>query len=157
MEVQYHNLEEFKSLNRKGYDGIKIDDFAQLNGIFQKEDAKKTFASVIDNIDVPKKLNVKNQTISTLLYTPDKQLFKVSTPIKSLFVLNEVYFKNFKAKVDGKAVKVIKANGIHRAVVVDKGEHTVEFYYDLKVFYIGLIASLFGFIILILMYFKQKD
>ena len=31
MDVQYHNLEEFKSLNRKGYDGIKIDDFAQSN------------------------------------------------------------------------------------------------------------------------------
>ena len=134
----------------------KVEEYKDYLQNLTKQDARRTFAVVTEEIAVDNNSNI-NQTIDKKLFTPDRQVFDVSTSQASLFVLNEIYFKSFKAKVDGKDTDVIKANGIHRAVVIPEGEHTVEFYYDKTIFYVGFAASFIGLLLLIGMYLKQDS
>lgn len=65
-DLQYHKLELFKEIENKGYDGIKIDDFAQHDKYgnvghasigFFKSSIKDLDMKVIDNVTHPDHLN----------------------------------------------------------------------------------------------------
>ena len=133
----------------------KVNEYKDQLQNLTKQDAKRTFALVKEDIATVSSNTPSTQNIEKKLYTPNRQVFEVSTSSPSLFVLNEIYFKNFKAKLNGEDCEIIKANGIHRAVVIPDGKHTLEFYYDRTIFYVGFAASFVGFVLLLLLCKKQ--
>jgi hypothetical protein len=64
----------------------------------------------------------------------------------AFLVLNDTYFPGWKAFVDGKEEKVLRANYNFRAVLVRAGTHRVEFVYDPLSFKLGTIVTLIGII-----------
>ena len=64
----------------------------------------------------------------------------------AFLVLNDTYFPGWKAFVDGKEEKVLRANYNFRAALVRAGTHRVEFVYDPLSFKLGAIVTLIGII-----------
>ncbi len=85
-----------------------------------------------------------------ILYSPNKVVFKVNTSGNTLLFLSDNYYSEWKVKMDGKVSKILIADYTLRAVVVPKGEHTVEFFYDPKSFKIGLVIGGLGLLLLLL-------
>ncbi len=72
--------------------------------------------------------------------------FDVETPENALLVVSDTYFPGWKALVDGKAERVLRANYQFRAVGVAPGSHRVEFVYDPLSFKLGVLGTLIGVI-----------
>jgi hypothetical protein len=60
----------------------------------------------------------------------------------SLLVLADSYYPGWKAFVDGKETKILKANYFYRAIVLPKGTHHVEFRYEPWSFRLGWMISM---------------
>lgn len=58
---------------------------------------------------------------------PGNILYESYSPNAQLAVFSEVYYKTWKAFIDGKEVKPIRANYILRALPIPAGKHTIEF------------------------------
>jgi uncharacterized membrane protein YfhO len=95
-------------------------------------------------------------------YSPNVIELDVKADSKSVLVLSEVYYPEWKAKIDGKESKIFTANGITRAIFVDKGSHKVKFYFDPASFRKGLavfIVSVICMVIIVtaeVLYYKRK-
>src|SRR5262249_43294602 len=60
----------------------------------------------------------------------------------AFLVLSDSFFPGWSAQVDGKPTKIFRANALVRGIVVDQGEHVVEFNYRPFSFVLGTWISL---------------
>ena len=67
-------------------------------------------------------------------------------------VLLDRYDPNWQAAVDGRAVHVLRANQLFRAVYAGAGKHDIEFYYRQGGLKMGLTLSLVGLAGLVILY-----
>ena len=81
--------------------------------------------------DIPNHNQYINNTPGNIELTeycnPGNIIYKSSCSAPKLAVFSEVYYKTWKAYIDGKEVKPIRANYILRALPIPAGEHTIEF------------------------------
>ena len=71
-----------------------------------------------------------NDQASIVLFeykAPDDLVYESNNSAAGLAVFSEVYYKTWKAYVDGEEVPVLRANYILRAIEVPAGRHTIEF------------------------------
>jgi uncharacterized membrane protein YfhO len=77
-------------------------------------------------------------------YEPNYIQVNVDNPADGFLVLSDCYYPGWKAYVDGKESKVLRANYAFRAVKVSEGKHRVEFFYRPASLKIGLwVSSIF--------------
>jgi hypothetical protein len=74
------------------------------------------------------------------------QSFSLSVKMncRGMLIVSDAYFPGWKATVDGRPVKIEKAYGALRGIVVPGGSHTVAMSYCPTVFYMGAACSLLG-------------
>ena len=58
---------------------------------------------------------------------PGRLIYKSNSSSPQLAVFSEVYYKTWKAFIDGNEVPLFRANYILRAIEVPSGNHTIEF------------------------------
>ena len=84
-------------------------------------------------------------------YQPNHMIYQVSARQKSLVVFSEVYYgDHWQASIDGEAVPHLRANFMLRGLVVDEGEHNVEFEFSFKPYEKGRVISSSGSILVLL-------
>ena len=72
--------------------------------------------------------NTASGTIELIEYrNPGNIIYKSSCEAPKMAVFSEVYYKTWKAYIDGKEVTPVRANYVLRALPVPAGEHTIEF------------------------------
>ena len=71
--------------------------------------------------------NARDSITMTEYRNPGNIIYKSNSEAPKLAVFSEVYYKTWKAYIDGKEVKPIRANYILRALPIPAGEHTIEF------------------------------
>ena len=75
-------------------------------------------------------------------------------------MLSENYFPGWQATLDGRPVKILKANFTYRAVFVPPGIHAVDFEYRPDSFRAGVVASIsciaFSLAVLLFGIFSKK-
>src|SRR5690606_37814949 len=87
----------------------------------------------------------KDETGSIVLteYQPNYLKYSAKAASEQLTVFSEIYYdKGWNAFVDGKEVPHFRVNYILRGMVLPAGEHTVEFKFHPKSYYIGNKISL---------------
>ena len=58
---------------------------------------------------------------------PGNIIYKSNSTAPKVAVFSEVYYKTWKAYIDGKEATPIRANYVLRALPIPAGEHTIEF------------------------------
>ncbi|PIW66728.1 MAG: hypothetical protein COW11_01885 [Candidatus Omnitrophica bacterium CG12_big_fil_rev_8_21_14_0_65_43_15] len=83
-------------------------------------------------------------------YAPNKIIIEANVSGSPKFlVLSDTYYPGWKAIVDGKYQKIIRADYILRAVYLAPGSHHVEFIYSPMSFKLGIIISLLTLLIIL--------
>ncbi len=69
---------------------------------------------------------------------PTRLVVEVDMAANGLLILSEVYYPGWRARVDGRAAPLYRANYLLRGVPLETGGHEVEVYYDPPSFKVGL-------------------
>ncbi|HSW87683.1 MAG TPA: YfhO family protein [Candidatus Saccharimonadales bacterium] len=85
-------------------------------------------------------------SVSLQTYTPQKIVLQAETTGPMLLFLSDAYTPDWYAQVDGKSTHVYLADSAFRAIVVPRGTHTIQFFYESKAFFTGLILSFIGLV-----------
>ena len=73
-----------------------------------------------------------------------------------MLFLPDNYYNGWKAKIDGKEVRILRANYTFRAIPIQAGKHIVRFYYDPMSFKLGIALALVGLIGIAAIYFVSR-
>ena len=95
------------------------------------------------------RLSAGNSTARITDYQPNRVRIEVHAASDGFVVLSDLYYKGWKAFVDGGNEEVYKADYIFRAVPVQKGTHLVELIYDPLSFKLGIGVSACALAVLI--------
>ncbi len=89
-------------------------------------------------------------------YSAQKSVIKVNSSKEGLLFVSDLFYPGWKAFVNEKPVRILKANYAFRAVPIPKGESKVMFIYIPDSFKIGLFLSGFTFIFLLSLLFYES-
>ena len=114
-----------------------------VNDVVWVENAKEEIAAIenidketayvdkswLKEIDTPEQY--ENATPGTITMTeyrnPGNIIYRSNSTAPKLAVFSEVYYKTWKAFIDGEEVTPVRANYVLRALPIPAGEHTIEF------------------------------
>ena len=96
--------------------------------------------------------------IETITYEPNRIVLKVSADQKGLLVLSNNYHPGWRARVNGEETEILRANYIMQAVPIDAGTHKVEFLFRPRLIMAGIIITVVGWGLLVLLmgYFRRR-
>ena len=94
------------------------------------------------------------QKVEVISESNNRLHLKVRATGNALLTLSDTYYPGWKAFVDGKEVKIYRANYNFRAIPVEAGEHEIKFIYDPISFKIGALASLVTLIGMVVYFIK---
>ncbi len=90
--------------------------------------------------------------VELVYYSPNRLRYDVSAPAKGLAVFSEIYYPaGWKAYVDGEEKPILRADYVLRALLIDEGEHEVEFVFAPDSFVVGRDISLASSIAIIVL------
>ncbi len=75
-------------------------------------------------------------------YSANEIRLRVATEKPGFLLLSEIYYPEWKVRVNGKEREIYRADYLLRAVFLEGGEHNIIFYYDKKTLRIGAGISL---------------
>ncbi|MDO8674273.1 MAG: YfhO family protein, partial [Dehalococcoidia bacterium] len=75
-------------------------------------------------------------------YEPRRVRISVNANADAFLVLSDSYYPGWHAYVDGQETKIYQANYLFRAILVPKGSHEVQFFYDPSSFRWGFLITL---------------
>lgn len=92
--------------------------------------------------ELPEKDTTAYGKVKILKYTANEILLEAEANKKGFVSISEIHYPAWKAKVNGKEVKVLRSNYCLRAVPVEKGKSKIEMYYDSDAYSTGKTISL---------------
>lgn len=100
-------------------------------------------------------INSELALIDWTMYNKNNFLVKTSSGKNGILFLSDVLYQGWKVYVDGSPQKILRANGVFRAVEVPMGVHEIRFTYEPLSFKLGLYVSLFSVVVLSVIMFLQ--
>ena len=97
--------------------------------------------------------------VTFIKYTPGYIKLSCTTSQPGLFFISDTYFPGWHALVDGKKMKIIRADYALQGIWLSQGTHTIELNYDPASFKYGALLSIIGILSLIgfaLIVFRKK-
>jgi hypothetical protein len=108
-------------------------------------------AGLLDTLDSLSP-GVSPGTVRIERYEPEYVELLVDGTAPGLLVLSDTWDEGWQARVDGRRVPMLRTNGLFRSVLLDAGNHRVEFIYWPQALRTGLwISGAAGFVVLALL------
>ena len=103
----------------------------------------------IDGIDINQYKDTTEfaKSVKCLDYQANYLKYNAQTEKNAIMIFGEMYYPDWKAYIDGKKVKLYKANTSFRAVEVPAGNHTIEMKYQSDGFRTGGIVSIISIVL----------
>jgi hypothetical protein len=95
--------------------------------------------------------NTQVATCEVIASNSQSLSLRCSTENDGLLYMADHFYPGWIAEIDGKPVTVLKANGLNRALIVPKGQHTVSLSYRPSILSLGLAIAAVGVLITILL------
>jgi hypothetical protein len=109
--------------------------------------------AITENYSGPAPINSPNENNTKITfqeYSPTKVLINCETHSPGLFILADYNYPGWKAKLDGQATPIYRANFLFRGIYLTPGSHTIEFQYYPVTYEIGYtIAAITLLVILV--------
>jgi len=90
-------------------------------------------------------------------FAPSKETIQVEAPGPALVFISQAFYHNWKARVDGKAVPLWRANYAFQAVEVPAGRHEVTLVYWDKMFWIGTFLAVWAGLVCAALWFMPGE
>lgn len=87
--------------------------------------------------------------IKVELYMPGHIVFSANAGSDGFLVIADSYDSSWKAEVDGKKEKILRANYIMKALRISRGTHRIELHYRPLALIIGIYVSVAGWILIL--------
>lgn len=102
------------------------------------------------SFQLPQIGDIKTADVKVTSYTPNRIRLETNNDALSFLVLSEIYYRGWRATVDGVTVPVWRVNHALRGVALAPGPHHIEFKYAAPSFYAGVKLAALGAGILLL-------
>lgn len=96
---------------------------------------------LLKDINLKRFTPTKGDAVNVTSYLANKVILNTQTKNGAYLMLSDTDYPGWRVKVNGKETKIIRADGIFRAVELPPGEVRVEFYYLPESFILGLTIS----------------
>lgn len=120
-----------------------MDSFDPANNVIMH----KEYLQDIQNMNLS-----KNGSIELSSYHPDKLTYNSSSNSEQIAVFSEIWYgpdKGWKAYVDGKETKIMRANYLLRSIMVPAGNHEIVFEFKPQSYYTGETISLISSLLIL--------
>ncbi|MBU0998514.1 YfhO family protein, partial [Patescibacteria group bacterium] len=127
-----------------------------LNNLLEKD---FSFSSKIILEDLPSVKVTNDISKSSVIYEEykeQKSVLTVETEKEGMLFVSDLHYPGWKAFVDGKEVKIYRADFAFRAIAIPEGKHNVEFVYKPSSFFQGLKLSALSLLAIILLGLAYK-
>ena len=135
-----------KFLSKKINEGYLLENLKNFPRVF-----------ICHNLDFEKVDNCLLKKARILKYSATEISILVHATEFSYLILTDLYYPGWRAEVDGKEVRVIKAGLGFRAMPVGQGTHKIDFVFSPVDFKIGLVLTLSGFIMIFAVLALRKN
>jgi hypothetical protein len=89
-------------------------------------------------------------TCQVTSYDANKIVVQATLRSSGILVLSENYYPAWKASVDGKPTKIYRTDYLFRGVLLDKGDHRIEFVFKSAYYKLGGLISIFASLVILL-------
>lgn len=154
-------IEDFKLIENDGkyqvFDNLKVFPRAFLVGKYRvSQDKEKIIKEIYsDDFDLRHevilgenpKINIEkgnDDQASIIKYSPNFVRIETNSAKNSLLVLTDPFYPGWRAYVDNKKARILRADHASRAVEVPSGNHIVSFIYSPQSVKVGFILLIFG-------------
>lgn len=98
-----------------------------------------------------------NAYAEILSYEPNKVIIETKTDKPGMLVLSDIYYPDWKVKVDDEPAHIYRVDGLIRGVFVNQGVHKVVFYYQPMSFFAGVALAGISLILCLYMGISSTD
>jgi hypothetical protein len=127
-----------------------VDEMTAMNNFDAKDTAivDEKYQSLVKDFAASDSVSKISQTA----FENDAVTYKSQTTAPHVAVFSEIFYKDWRAYIDGKPADFFKANYVLRAMVVPAGNHTIEFKFEPKIFFVGKnISFICSWLVLVLL------
>ena len=83
-------------------------------------------------------------TIKMTIYDNEAITYQSDAKAAQAAIFSEVFYKDWKAYIDGKSAPIFKANYVLRGLIIPAGKHTIEFKFEPSVYFISRKVSAYS-------------
>ena len=95
-------------------------------------------------------------TVEVTKYEPNRIALSTVARCQVMLVSSEPFYPGWEATIDGRSTTIYRSNIAFRSILLPKGNHRVDFFYNPRIYYIGLVLTLISAAISVLFLWKAK-